>query len=76
MDTLFMEIIKSSPMLGLICIFWYYTRKDFKDFVSQVQTENQEREKNYQDMVKNLTEKVGVIEIVKNDVEEIKEKLK
>lgn len=76
MDGIFLEIAKNSPTLGIMLVFWYYTRKDFKDFVSQVQTENAGREVKYQETITNLTKQVGVVEIIKNDVEEIKEKLK
>lgn len=71
-----MEVLKSSPVLGVMLIFWYYTRKDFSNFVSQVQTENAKREEKYQFTIENLTKQVGVIEVIKQDVEEIKEKLK
>lgn len=76
MDGIFLEIVKSSPMLGLMLVFWYYTRKDFTEFVSRVQTENAGRELKYQETISNLTKQVGVVEIIKSDVEEIKEKLK
>lgn len=76
MENLFMEVLKSSPVLGVMLIFWYYTRKDFSNFVSQVQTENAKREEKYQFTIENLTKQVGVIEVIKQDVEEIKEKLK
>lgn len=76
MENLFIEVLKSSPVLGVMLIFWYYTRKDFSNFVSQVQTENAKREEKYQFTIENLTKQVGVIEVIKEDVEEIKEKLK
>lgn len=76
MENLFIEVLKSSPVLGVMLIFWYYTRKDFTNFVSQVQTENAKREEKYQFTIENLTKQVGVIEVIKEDVEEIKEKLK
>lgn len=34
---------------------------------------NDEREKKYQNIIENLTVKIGVIEDIKNDVEEIKD---
>lgn len=34
------------------------------------------REKKYQEVIDKLTEKLGVVDVVKKDVEEIKEKIK
>lgn len=76
MENLFLEIAKASPILALMLIFWYYNRKDYKEFVDKVQFQNDEREKNYQDIIKTLTEKFNIVEEVKKDVEDIKEYLK
>ncbi len=73
MESLFTEIVKSSPILGLMLIFWFYNRKDYKEFVDKVQVQNDEREKNYQDIIKTLTDKFNIVEDVKKDVEDIKE---
>lgn len=73
MENLFGEIVRSSPILGVMLIFWFYNRKDYKDFVDKVQSENSKREENYQDVIKTLTEKFNIVEVVKKDVEEIKE---
>lgn len=66
MDSLFLEIVKSSPILGLMPVFWFYQRKDYRDFVAQVQIENLEREKNYQGVINELIKKFNIVETVKN----------
>lgn len=66
MEGLFAEIVKSSPILGLMLLFWFYQRKDYKEFVTQVQSENAKREENYQNTIKNLTSDL------QQDVKEIK----
>ena len=73
MDNMFLEIAKASPILALMLVFWFYNRKDYKEFVDKVQSQNDEREKNYQDIIKTLTEKFNLVEVVKKDVEDIKE---
>ncbi|WP_055667917.1 hypothetical protein [Desnuesiella massiliensis] len=66
MEGLFSEIVKSSPILGLMLLFWFYQRKDYKEFVTQIQSENAKREENYQNTIKNLTSDL------QQDVKEIK----
>jgi predicted S18 family serine protease len=67
-----MEIVKTSPILGLMLVFWFYQRKDYRDFVEKVQEENSKREENYQNTIDKLTEKIDVIKNVQTDVKEIK----
>lgn len=83
MENLFMQIAQQSPILGLMLVFWFYNRKDYKDFVDKVQTENSKREETLQqvivknqDIISNLTEKFNIVDDVKKDVEEIKVILK
>ena len=73
MENLFLEIAKASPILALMLLFWFYNRKDYKEFVDKVQNQNDKREQNYQDVIKTLTEKFNLVEVVKKDVEDIKE---
>lgn len=73
MEGLFSEIVKSSPLLGIMLLFWYYNRQDYKSFVDKVQLQNDVRERNYQDIIRTLTDKFNIVEVVKKDVEEIKD---
>lgn len=72
MENLFAEVIKFSPIIGIIIIFWFYQRKDYKELVDRVQTENATREKSYQEVISNLTKNFNIVEDVKKDVEDIK----
>lgn len=72
MESLFLEIIKASPIMGVILLSWFFQRKDYRDFVEQVQKDNNEREKNYQSIISKLTDKFNIVEEVKKNVEEIK----
>lgn len=72
MDSIFLQIAKSSPLLALMLIFWYFQRNDYKNFIDKVQDQNAEREKKYQITIDTLTEKMRVIENVQIDVKEIK----
>ena len=76
LDNLFLEIVKYSPILGLMLIFWFYQRKDYRDFVSQVQAENSEREKNYQNVITELTKKFNIVETVKTAIENVEDDVK
>ncbi|WP_333859762.1 BhlA/UviB family holin-like peptide [Clostridium sp.] len=75
-DTIFLEIVKVSSILGLMIIFWHYSRQDYKNFVDKVQAENACRERRYQDTITTLSNNLNIIKYVKNDIEEIKYKLK
>ena len=75
-DTIFLEIVKVSSILGLMIIFWYYSRQDYKNFVDKVQAENACRERRYQNTITTLSNNLNIIKYVKNDIEEIKYKLK
>jgi hypothetical protein len=72
-ESLFLQIVQSSPILGLMLVFWMYQRKDYREFVIKVQDQNAEREKNYQSTIEKLTEKFNIVENVQIDVKEIKE---
>lgn len=82
MENLFMEVAKASPILALVLIFWYFQRQDYKNFVDKVQNDNLEREKNYQSTIKEnqniiskLTEKFSIVEVIKDDIQDIKNKV-
>lgn len=76
MEALFTEIVKASPLLGLMLVFWFYQRKDYRDFVIKVQDENAEREKNYQAIIAELTKKFNIIEFVKTAIENVEDDVK
>ena len=71
-----LEVAKSSPLLAIMLLFWFYSRQDYQNFVNKVQDENSKRETNYQETIKKLTDNLNTIQEVKQDVEEIKYKIK
>ncbi|AKA71220.1 hypothetical protein [Clostridium scatologenes] len=76
MDAVFMEILKTSPTLGVILIFWFYQRKDFNGLVDKVTVESKEREKNLQEVInKNQNIIADLAGNIKHDIEDIKEKV-
>jgi hypothetical protein len=72
-ESLLAEIVKSSPILGMMIIFWYYQRKDYAGLVQKTQDENLKREEKYQSTIEKLTDKLSVVNDMKDDVEEIKD---
>lgn len=52
--------------LSVVLIFYILKAQEKRDF------KQEEREKNYQDIIKRLTEKFNIVEDVKKDVNEIK----
>jgi hypothetical protein len=54
-------------MLAVALIFYILKTQEKRDF------KQEEREKNYQDIINKLTDKFTIIEDIKKDVEEIKE---
>lgn len=75
-EAIFTQIINSSPILGVMLVFWYFNRQDYKNFVDKVQQENANREKNYQDTITTLSNNLNIVKDVQQDIEEIKYKLK
>ncbi|MBZ1341524.1 hypothetical protein HZR18_18190, partial [Clostridium botulinum] len=57
-------------------VFWFYQRKDYKEFVDRVQEENSKREIHYQETIKNLNLNLNKVDNIEEDVKDIKEKLK
>ncbi|MGU9539184.1 BhlA/UviB family holin-like peptide [Clostridium tepidum] len=76
MENIFTIIANQSPMLGLMLVFWFYQRKDYKEFVDKVQEENRQREIDYQETIKNLNLNLNKVDNIEVDVKDIKEKLK
>jgi uncharacterized protein YktB (UPF0637 family) len=54
-------------LLSVVLIFYILKDQEKRD------NRQAEREKNYQDIIKNLTEKFNIVEDVKKDVEDIKQ---
>ena len=75
MDNIFMEIAKSSPILGLMLVIWYFQRKDYQTFVEKVQESNAIREGKYQNIIDKLTEKFDLLNDIKKDIEDVKDKI-
>lgn len=67
------EILKLASSQGIwavlsVVLIFYILKTEEKRNIKQ-----EEREKNYQDIIKNLTKKFNLIEDVKKDVEDIKQ---
>ncbi|MEA4828251.1 BhlA/UviB family holin-like peptide [Clostridium sp. JNZ J1-5] len=54
-------------VLSVVLIFYILKAEEKRDI------RQEERERNYQDIIKNLTDKFNIIEDVKKDVEDIKQ---
>lgn len=55
--------------LSVVLIFYILKNQEKRD------AKQEERERNYQNIIANLTNKLDVVENIKNDVEEIKESM-
>lgn len=75
MDNIFLEIAKSSPILALMIIIWFFQRKDYQAFVEKVQDNNAIREGKYQNIIDKLTEKFDLLNDIKKDIEDVKDKI-
>lgn len=80
METMFLDIFKLSPVVGIMVIMWYYQRKDYIKLVEDTRKDSQDRENKLQttieknqDIISSLTDRFNVVDDVKKDVEEIKE---
>jgi uncharacterized membrane protein len=63
MESIFLETIKLSPMLGILLIIWFYQRKDsreqqadFNKLVQDTNNQHKEREKELRETVKTSQE--------------------
>lgn len=82
MDSMFVEIFKASPILGFFVIMWFYQRKDYTKLVEDTRQESKEREDKLQntinknqEIISDLADKFDVMEEIKKDVTDIKNKL-
>lgn len=82
MENVFLKLVDASPILAAMLILWYIQRKDYVALVTKTQEENLKREMNYQETIKenqsiigSLTNRLNVVDDVKEDVEDIKEYL-
>lgn len=89
MESMFLDIFKVSPILGLMVIMWFYQRKDYTKLVEDTRQESKEREdklqntidKNQeiihknQEIISELADKFDVVEDIQKDVADIKNKL-
>lgn len=82
MDSMFVEIFKVSPILGFFVIMWFYQRKDYTKLVEDTRQESKEREDKLQntinknqEIISDLADKFDVMEEIKKDVTDIKNKL-
>lgn len=75
MDNIFLEIAKSSPILALMLVIWFFQRKDYQTFVEKVQESNAVRENKYQNIIDKLTEKFDLLNDIKKDIEDVKDKI-
>lgn len=82
METIFLDIFKVSPVLGLMAIMWFYQRKDYKELVEDTRKDGKNREEKLQitinknqDIINDLANKFNVVEEVKNKVDDIEMKI-
>lgn len=82
METIFLDIFKVSPVLGLMAIMWFYQRKDYKELVEDTRKDGKNREEKLQitinknqDIISDLANKFNVVEEVKNKVDDIEMKI-
>lgn len=73
METMFLDLMKSSPLLAVFGYMWYCQKKDYTKLVEDTRADSKEREAKYQETIDKLTDKIDIVIEVKKDVEEIKE---
>ena len=69
------KILQLSPALSIMVWLFWHQRKDYKELLNKTQDENAKREERYCNTIQSLTEKLNLIETVKDSVEEIKSKI-
>ena len=76
------NLFKFSPVVGAFFVFWFYQRKDFKEFVEGVQQDNKKREQllnetiqRNQEIISNLSLNNNRLEKIEKDIEDIKENI-
>ena len=89
METIFLDIFKVSPILGLVAIMWFYQRKAYTKLVEDTRADSNNREERLQntidknqeiihknqEIISELADKFDVVEDIQKDVAEIKIKL-
>lgn len=82
METIFLDIFKVSPVLGLMAIMWFYQRKDYQLLVEDTRKDGKDREEKLQitinknqDIISDLANKFNVVEEVKTKVDDIEMKI-
>lgn len=53
MDTIWLEIVKSSPVIGGLLLFLYFQKKDYKELVTDTNNQHKEREKEMRETINN-----------------------
>lgn len=82
MEQIFLELFKSSPIMGILGVMYYYQRKDYTKLVEDTRSESKKREETMQktidknqDIINDLANKFNVVEDVKDKVVEIEQKV-
>ncbi|WP_373205910.1 hypothetical protein [Clostridium tertium] len=76
MESLFLDVFKLSPVLGIMAIMWFYQRKDYTRLVEDTRLDSKERENELRKVINKNQEIISeLVDDVKKDVSEIKEKL-
>ena len=89
METMFLDIFKVSPILGLVVMLWFYQRKDYNKLVEDTRADSKQREEKLQstidknqeiihknqEIISEFADKFDIVEEIKKDVNEIKIKL-
>lgn len=89
METMFLDIFKVSPILGLVAMLWFYQRKDYNKLVEDTRADSKQREEKLQntidknqeiihknqEIISEFADKFDIVEEIKKDVNEIKIKL-
>ena len=89
METMFLDVFKLSPFLGILLVMWYYQRKDYNKLAENTREDSKNREEKLQitidknqeiinknqEIISELADKFDVVEDIQKDVAEIKVKL-
>lgn len=84
METLFLDIFKLSPVMGVLLIMWFYQRKDYNKLAEDTRLDSCKREERLQNIIDKNQEIINnnqeiireLVDDVKKDVSEIKMKLR
>lgn len=80
METMFGDLVKASPMLGLCGALIYYITHNYTALVNSVREDSVKREERLQstitenqNVIKNLTDKLIVVEDIKDSVDKLEQ---